>query len=83
MVIAASGRAFRVVADDLPVQGRATQGRRILKDIGEGDVVVEVARVVQEREDDDDGGAAQNGRADAPAESDASGRIREQLDLME
>jgi DNA gyrase subunit A len=54
MVIAASGAATRVASDSIPVQGRATQGKRVLP-IGAGDRVVEVARVAQ---DSDDGPSA-------------------------
>jgi DNA gyrase subunit A len=50
MVIAASGAATRVASDSIPVQGRATQGKRVLP-IGAGDRVVEVARVAQDSDD--------------------------------
>jgi DNA gyrase subunit A len=52
MVIAASGAATRVAADDIPVQGRATQGKRVLP-LGAGDRVVEVARVASESEEEE------------------------------
>ena len=67
MVIAASGVATRVNADDIPVQGRATQGKRVLP-VGAGDRVVEVARVASESEDE---GRAPGNRL-----------TQEQLDLM-
>ncbi len=67
MVIAASGAATRVAADDIPAQGRATQGKRVLP-VGPGDRVVEVARVASESEDD---GRAPGNRL-----------TQEQLDLM-
>jgi DNA gyrase subunit A len=67
MIIAASGAATRVNADDVPVQGRATQGKRMLP-IGAGDRVVEVARVASESEDE---GRAPGNRL-----------TQEQLDLM-
>ncbi|HEY0305278.1 MAG TPA: DNA gyrase subunit A [Longimicrobiales bacterium] len=67
MVVAASGAATRVNADDIPLQGRATQGKRVLP-VGAGDRVVEVARVASESEDD--------GRAPGNRLS------REQLDLI-
>ncbi|MGQ0815780.1 MAG: DNA gyrase subunit A [Gemmatimonadota bacterium] len=47
MVISASGAALRLAADSIPIQGRATQGKRVLS-LGAGDRVVEVARVAQE-----------------------------------
>jgi DNA gyrase subunit A len=49
MVITASGAAIRVVGSDVPVQGRATQGRRVIA-VGAGDPVVEVSRVAREGE---------------------------------
>jgi DNA gyrase subunit A len=48
MVISASGAATRVAADEIPVQGRATQGKSVLAMEG-GDRVVEVSRVARER----------------------------------
>ncbi len=66
MVIAASGAATRISADEMPVQGRATQGKRVLP-VGAGDRVVEVARVASESDDE---------RA-APGD-----RLTPQLDLM-
>jgi DNA gyrase subunit A len=67
MVIAASGAATRIAADDMPIQGRATQGKRVLP-VGAGDRVVEVARVASESDED----------ASAPGNR----LTREQLDLM-
>jgi DNA gyrase subunit A len=52
MVISASGAATRVSADEIPEQGRATQGKRVLNMEG-GDRVVEVARVAKDREGED------------------------------
>jgi DNA gyrase subunit A len=66
MVIAASGAATRIAADDMPVQGRATQGKRILQ-IGAGDRVVEVARVASDSDDE---------------RSTSGNRAAAQLDLM-
>ncbi|HEY0672283.1 MAG TPA: DNA gyrase subunit A [Longimicrobiales bacterium] len=67
MVIAASGAATRVASDDIPVQGRATQGKRVLP-VGAGDRVVEVARVASESESE----------SSAPGNR----LTREQLELM-
>jgi DNA gyrase subunit A len=67
MVVTASGAATRVNADDIPVQGRATQGKRVLQ-VGAGDRVVEVARVASESENE--GRTADNRRG------------RDQLDLI-
>jgi DNA gyrase subunit A len=47
MVITASGAAYRLGGVDVPVQGRATQGRRLVP-VGAGDRVVEVSRVARE-----------------------------------
>jgi DNA gyrase subunit A len=69
MVIAASGAATRVASDSIPVQGRATQGKRVLP-IGAGDRVVEVARVAQ---DSDDGPASTDPAADEAAQLELMG----------
>ncbi|HEX6558411.1 MAG TPA: DNA gyrase subunit A [Longimicrobiales bacterium] len=69
MIIAASGAATRVASDSVPVQGRATQGKRMLP-LGAGDRVVEVARVAQDEDSE-----PSTSSADARAEE-------EQLDLM-
>jgi DNA gyrase subunit A len=68
MVIAASGKATRVIATAVPVQGRATQGKRVLP-LDKDDRIVEVARVAQERDDrttaetaEDDNGNPPKGR---------------------
>ena len=52
MIIAANGEATRIKAPEIPLQGRATQGKRVLK-LEIGNRVVEVARVAEERDDDD------------------------------
>ena len=54
MIIAASGAATRVASDSIPVQGRATQGKRVLP-VGAGDRVVEVSRVAQDSDSSSDG----------------------------
>jgi DNA gyrase subunit A len=70
MVISASGAATRLPADDVPEQGRATQGKRVLA-LGDGDRVVEVSRVAKERDGED---AADEDAAEEEAE--------EQLELI-
>jgi DNA gyrase subunit A len=70
MVITAAGTATRLTAEEIPLQGRATQGKRVLKG-DESDPVVEVARVARERDEEGEDSAA------------ARGRRREQLELME
>ena len=72
MVISASGAATRVTADEIPVQGRATQGKRVLA-VSPGDRVVEVSRVARDRE-----GSAES----VEAESIEEGEEEEQLELM-
>ena len=66
MVISASGAATRVAADEIPVQGRATQGKRVLS-VSPGDRVVEVSRVARERE----GGALSANSEEIAAEDEA------------
>jgi DNA gyrase subunit A len=48
MIITANGVARRVTTDAVPVQGRATQGKRLVP--GDESRVVEIARVARERE---------------------------------
>ena len=48
MVITAGGKAARLAAETIPVQGRATQGKQLVK-VKAGDRVVEVSRVASER----------------------------------
>ena len=72
MVIAASGKATRVRAADIPVQGRATQGRRLLELEGD-DRIVEVARVARERDDGGNSGNDGNGGNDGEPPDDDSG----------
>jgi DNA gyrase subunit A len=71
MVISASGAATRVSAEEIAVQGRATQGKRVLALEG-GDRVVEVSRVAKERENGE-------GNGDEAENADPSD---EQLELM-
>jgi DNA gyrase subunit A len=68
------GSAVRVNATDIPVQGRATQGKRVIG-MSAGDRVVEVSRVAREGDGPRRGGAhAADASADAGDE--------EQLELM-
>ncbi len=66
MVLAQSGKATRLSAEDVAVQGRNTQGRRLLA-LESDDRVVEVSRVAQEREEED-GSDAEAGAGDAGSE---------------
>ncbi|HSK20426.1 MAG TPA: DNA gyrase subunit A [Longimicrobiales bacterium] len=83
MVITAAGAAFRVAGGEVPVQGRATQGKRVIS-VGAGDRVVEVSRVAREgadtaggRRSTSDDGAQSEGHANGD-DSDSE----DQLDLM-
>jgi DNA gyrase subunit A len=75
MVVTARGVATRLRAEDIPVQGRATQGKSMVA-VPVGDRVVEVARVASERRAGGEGTQGSAGEeADqlelvAPAESD-------------
>jgi DNA gyrase subunit A len=76
MVISAAGTATRVIAADIPVQGRATQGKRVIN-VGAGDRVVEVSRVAREGNDTRRSPDDEAGRKD-----DEAGRKKDQLNLM-
>lgn len=73
MVITAGGASIRVLGGDVPVQGRATQGKKIVN-VGAADRIVEVARVARER---DDGGSPR-----VIVEEDVVLTAEEQLDLI-
>jgi DNA gyrase subunit A len=77
MVITAAGKAIRIGAADVPEQGRATQGKRLLR-LGEGDRVVEVARVASEGA----GERSENGDTDGARRGEAR-RGRDQLELID
>ena len=62
MVITAGGQASRLSASAVPLQGRATQGRRVVA-VAAGDRVVEVARVARERGEEDGRRPGQRGAA--------------------
>jgi DNA gyrase subunit A len=76
MVISAAGTATRVVGTSIPVQGRATQGKRVIN-VGAGDRVVEVSRVAREGNDTRRSPDDEAGRKD-----DEAGRKKDQLNLM-
>lgn len=57
MILSSGGTATRVAADEVPVQGRATQGKQLVK-LAAGDRVVEVARVADRRKEKRSGGQA-------------------------
>jgi len=93
MVIAVSGKAMRLTAGGVPVQGRATQGRRVVT-LEADDAVVEIARVARERGDGGNGSDSGNGGGtdvdgdpdrDEPAGTAGASRgdpARPQLDLL-
>jgi len=67
VIVTAGGQVSRLVADSVPLQGRRTQGRRIVK-LGAGDRVVEVTRG--------------EGRDGTPERSPLGGGEEGQLDLL-
>ncbi|MHB1168641.1 MAG: DNA gyrase subunit A [Longimicrobiales bacterium] len=75
MLVAQDGTAIRLAAEDVPVQGRATQGKRLAKLDSK---IVEVARVA--RESNDDGGSS---RARSTSDGSRSTKGGRQLDLIE
>jgi DNA gyrase subunit A len=86
MIISAGGVATRIAGVEVPVQGRATQGKQLLK-VKAGDRIVEIARVARDSGPGGAGGGA--GKADgnassaaADAESDEGDGDLEQLELM-
>jgi DNA gyrase subunit A len=76
MVITAAGAAIRLAGADIPVQGRITQGRRLIT-AAAGDRVVEVSRVAREGEQ-----RRRSGNGAAAAAPDPDEQAQEQLDLM-
>jgi len=76
MIISASGAATRLAASDIPIQGRATQGKRMLAMEG-GDRVVEVARVARDR--DSDSSDPPSDGSDPPEDTESG---KEQLELI-
>jgi DNA gyrase subunit A len=91
MVITASGAATRLGGADVPIQGRATQGRKLVATAA-GDRVVEVSRVAREGTGEAGqrrraSGAGSDTAASAPFDTDAelegvADGGGEQLDLM-
>ena len=76
MMIAANGQTTRVSAEEVPIQGRATQGKRMAR---VDQRIVEVARVASEGDDDDAADSPQR-----PPSPPSRTRAREgQLDLIE
>ena len=67
MIVTAGGQVTRVAADSVPLQGRRTQGRIVVR-LEAGDRVVEVTRA--------------QGRGGAPARDDVSTDADGQLDLL-
>jgi DNA gyrase subunit A len=56
MVISAAGHTVRLIGDEMPAQGRNTQGRPVLE-LAPGDHIVEVTRVAEKEEKDEEGDA--------------------------
>ncbi|MDX1493162.1 MAG: DNA gyrase subunit A [Longimicrobiales bacterium] len=74
MLVTAGGRVARAAADSVPVQGRRTQGKRII-DVEAGDRVVEVTRAASR------GGAPARDEV-AAASAEVEGDEEGQLDLL-
>ncbi|HSJ10601.1 MAG TPA: DNA gyrase subunit A [Longimicrobiales bacterium] len=75
MLITAAGSALRVTGADIPVQGRATQGKKVVE-ISAADRVVEVSRVARDESGPPRRAVAEEAREDEPGDGAA------QLDLM-
>ncbi len=67
MVITAGGQAGRLAAAQVPVQGRATQGK-LLVNVKTGDRIVEISRVASERESERRQEGAERGDTDEQLE---------------
>ena len=67
MIVTAGGQVTRAAADSVPLQGRRTQGRKMVQ-VATGDRVVEVTRA--------------QGRGGAPAREQVSTDTEGQLDLL-
>jgi DNA gyrase subunit A len=77
MVITANGTPTRLGAADVPMQGRATQGKRLVE-ASVLNPVVEVSRVAREQADGSRNGGTEPDGNDGPADSSA----RQQLELI-
>lgn len=62
MILAASGAACRVLASEVPVQGRTTRGARLME-LADADRVVEVTRVAEAARGGEGSGARRRGGA--------------------
>jgi len=88
MIITAGGTATRVRADDVPVQGRSTQGKQVTS-VARGDRVVEVARIAgggaprqeQDQEQDQQDAVVADAGADADAETEVGAGTQSELEL--
>jgi DNA gyrase subunit A len=87
MIIAANGEATRIKAPEIPVQGRATQGKRVLR-LETGNRIVEVARVAEEGDGEDNPARTpspdpdDSGDDPAGGDRESGGRKGSQLELM-
>jgi DNA gyrase subunit A len=69
MLLTGTGRATRVTAAEIPLQGRTTQGRQLVVPL-RGDQVIEVARVARER--DEGAGGEQKAGSDGQEAAEAA-----------
>jgi len=72
MVVAASGKVHRIQADGTPVQGRRTQGKRLVRVEGD-DRVVEVTRAYRSREENPMTGVEGGSRSGGSGSDDGAG----------
>jgi DNA gyrase subunit A len=79
MLLTGTGRATRIAATDIPLQGRATQGRQLVVPL-RGDQVIEVARVARERGEGTSGGP--EGEEIEREDADTELTEAEQLELL-
>ena len=74
MVISAKAHTARLVGDDLPSQGRGTQGKLVLE-LETGDYIVEVTRVAEKEAREEDA-------EDEPLELAEEDAMVDQFDLL-
>ena len=82
MILSAGGGATRAVADSIPLQGRATQGKQVFKPAA-GDRVADVARVAMDRNGHGEDAAGAAAEEDAVEEAEDGGKQDTGADQLE
>ena len=82
MILSAGGGATRAVADSIPLQGRATQGKQVFKPAA-GDRVADVARVAMDRNGHGEDAAGAAEEEDAVEEAEDGGKQDTGADQLE